>query len=95
MPADLAVVIVNYRTAGLVIDCLRSLQPEVAGLPGTRVVVVDNASGDGSPERLRQAIAAEGWGPWAEVQATPVNAGFSAGNNAGLRPLLASPRPPA
>ncbi len=95
MPADLAVVIVNYRTAGLVIDCLRSLQPEVAGLPGARVVVVDNASGDGSPERLRQAIAAEGWGGWAAVQAAPVNAGFSAGNNAGLRPLLASPEPPA
>ena len=57
----LLVVIVNYRTSGLTIDCLRSLEAEVIALPGElRVVVTDNASGDGSavpraavaPERL-------------------------------------------
>ncbi len=88
MRPRLAVVIVNYRTAELVVDCLRSLEPEVAGIAGTRVVVVDNLSGDGSLERLGGAIAAGGWGSWAVVQAAPRNGGFSAGNNAGLRPLL-------
>ena len=48
----LLVVIVNYRTAGLTIDCLRSLQSEVGALAGRRVVVTDNASGDDSVERL-------------------------------------------
>ena len=94
MRPRLAIVIVNYRTAGLVIDCLRSLEPEVAGLPATRVVVVDNQSGDGSMERLDAAIAAEGWGGWASLLAAPRNGGFSAGNNVGLRTLLASPTAP-
>ena len=57
------VVIVNYRSAGLTIDCLRSLAPEVAGHPKARVVVVtENASGDDSAERLAAAIELEGWG---------------------------------
>lgn len=94
MARALAVVIVNYRTAGLVVDCLRSLAPEVAALPGTRVVVVDNASGDGSAGRIQAAIAAEGFGAWAEAVPLPDNRGFSAGNNAALRRLLAAPAPP-
>jgi len=83
----LAVVIVNYRTAGLVEDCLRSLAPEVASLPGTRVVVVDNASGDGSAERLAEAVERAGYGGWVTLLALVENRGFSAGNNAGLRCL--------
>jgi GT2 family glycosyltransferase len=94
MPPRLAVVIVNYRTAGLVVECLRSLAPQVAAIAGTRVVVVDNHSGDDSLERLGGAIAAEGWGAWATVRAAPRNAGFSAGNNEGLRPMLAAPDAP-
>lgn len=94
MAASLTVVIVNYRTAGLVIDCLRSLQPEVAALAGARVVVVENASGDDSLERIAGAVAAAGWGSWVEVVAAPRNGGFSAGNNVGLRPALLAPAPP-
>lgn len=83
------VVIVNYRTAGLVIDCLRSLAPEVAAAPGTRLVIVDNASGDGSAEQLAAVIAGEGYGTWAELLPLDENRGFAAGNNAGLRRLRA------
>ena len=88
------IVIVNYRTAGLVVDCLRSLAGEVAAEPDCGVVVVDNASGDGSAEALRRAIDAEGWGAWVELVPLDRNLGFSGGNNAALRPLLASSRPP-
>jgi len=95
MRPDLAVVIVNYRTADLVVDCLRSLEAEVAAIEGTRVVVVDNRSGDGSLERIGGAVAAEGWGGWVSVVDARRNGGFSAGNNAGLRPLLQSPQAPA
>jgi len=94
MRPRLAIVIVNYRTAGLVIDCLRSLEAEVASIEGTRVIVVDNLSGADSLARIGGAIESSGWGGWAALQAAPRNAGFSAGNNAGLRPLLASPDAP-
>jgi GT2 family glycosyltransferase len=94
MRPRLAIVIVSYRTSGLVIDCLRSLEQEVAALAGTRVVVVENHSGDGSMERIAAAIAAGAWGGWASLEEAPSNGGFSAGNNVGLRRLLASPEAP-
>lgn len=81
-----AVIVVNYRTAELAVGCLRSL----AGEAVERVVVVDNASGDGSAESLRDACRACG----AEFLPLAVNGGFAAGNNAALRPILASPDPP-
>lgn len=92
--ASVRVVIVSYRSAGLAIDCLRSLAPEVARLSDCKVVVVENASGDGSLERLGAAIAAAGWGDWVELVASPRNGGFAAGNNVALGPLLSAARPP-
>jgi GT2 family glycosyltransferase len=94
MPTELGVVIVNYRTSDLAAACLRSLAPEVAAHRGTRVVIVDNASGDGSAERLSAAVAERGWG-WASVVASPHNRGFSAGNNAGIDRLRDGGEPPA
>lgn len=82
------IVIVNYRTPALVIDCLRSLADEVKALPGCRVVVVENCSGDDSAERIGAAIAKENWTAWAELLPAPKNAGFAGGNNAAIVPLL-------
>jgi len=92
--ARLLISIVNYRVGDLVVECLRSLAPEVAALPGTRVVVVDNASGDDSCETIQAGIAAEGWADWVEFRPQAKNGGFSAGNNAAIRPALASDDPP-
>ena len=87
----LLIVIVNYRTAGLTIDCLRSLAPEIPSLPpGTRVVVTDNASGDDSVERLTAAVGEGGWGGWVQVMPLPRNGGFAYGNNEAIRPALES-----
>jgi len=58
------IVIVNYRTAELTIDCLRALSTQVADLAGGRVMVIDNDSGDGSTEKLFSAIEREGWSEW-------------------------------
>jgi len=80
----LAVVIVNYRTAGLTEQCLRSLAEEVVDVSGARVVVVDNGSGDGSAERFERVIRERGWSEWASVLALPENVGFAAGNNRGI-----------
>jgi len=89
------IVIVNYRTGGLTVDCLRSLAGEVASRPGTRVDVVDNCSADGSAELIAAAIEREGWAGWATLRRAPVNGGFSYGNNFAARPALASADPPA
>lgn len=79
-----AIVIVNYRTADLTIQCLRSLAPEVGSVAALQIVVVDNASGDGSAERISEAIGREAWGRWARVLPLDGNRGFAAGNNAGI-----------
>jgi hypothetical protein len=84
------VVIVNYRTAGLVVECLASLVGEMAASPASRVVVVDNASGDGSAEAIARAIEARGWSSWARLLASSVNGGFSYGNNLAVREALAA-----
>ena len=84
------IVIVNYRTAELTIDCLRALSTQVADLVGGRVVVVDNDSGDGSAEKLFSAIEREGWSGWASVMPLDRNGGFAYGNNAGIRAALDS-----
>jgi N-acetylglucosaminyl-diphospho-decaprenol L-rhamnosyltransferase len=78
------VVIVNFRTATLVIDCLSSLQSEVSELGSVFVVVADNASEDGSVDKLTRAIANRGWDTWARVVPLPRNGGFAYGNNRGL-----------
>lgn len=64
---SLLVVIVNYRTPDLTIDCLHSLVDEVRSLPGTRVVITDNASGDDSVAKIQTAIETEGWQDWASL----------------------------
>jgi GT2 family glycosyltransferase len=93
-PIPLLVVIVNYRTPALTIDSLRSLVGEVQSLPGTRVVVTDNKSGDGSVEQIKNAIETEGWGEWATLMPLDLNGGFAYGNNAAIRPALQSTNPP-
>lgn len=82
--ADLLVVIVNYRTPDLTIQCLESLIPQAADVPGMRVVVTDNASGDDSVPRIQAAIAARGMAPWCRVVPLPRNGGFAYGNNRGI-----------
>lgn len=59
------IVIVNYRTPTLTIDCLHSLVNEVQSLNTISVVIIDNNSGDRSLEQIEAAINAEGWRNWA------------------------------
>lgn len=91
-PTMLAV-IVNYRTASLTIDCLASLDGEVSAYSGLQAIVVDNASGDGSADRIDAAIRDNGW-EWARLIRSPVNGGFGAGNNLAIRAALDASRPP-
>jgi GT2 family glycosyltransferase len=90
---SILVVIVNYRTPGLTIDCLQSLAPEIARLPGTRVVVTDNASPDDSIPQLTAAIERLGIGHWCTLMPLPKNGGFAYGNNEAIRPHLVAGGP--
>jgi len=82
-----AVIIVNFRTADLVYDCLQSLHIEKEAL-SLQVVVVDNDSQDGSVERLSTIIEEHGWQQWVVVLPQEHNRGFAGGNNLALRYIL-------
>jgi N-acetylglucosaminyl-diphospho-decaprenol L-rhamnosyltransferase len=83
------VVSVSYRSAQLMIDCLRSIASE-RSTPGVnlRVVVVDNASGDFPI--LSQAVAENGWSAWVRLVLAPRNGGFAYGNNLGIQLAMES-----
>jgi GT2 family glycosyltransferase len=80
MSADLAIVIVNFNTREDLVACLTSLD---AHRPARlrEVVVVDNASTDGSVQAVRSR-----W-TQVEVMALDRNLGFGAANNVALRRL--------
>ncbi|MEM1012995.1 MAG: glycosyltransferase family 2 protein [Planctomycetota bacterium] len=89
------VAIINYRTGGLTVDCLASLEPEIARFEETiHVRVVDNDSGDDSPDQIEQAIAERSWGDWCSLVRLPKNGGFAYGNNEAIRPFVDSGDPP-
>src|SRR5580700_624507 len=79
----LAVVIVNYKTADLVIQCLESLLTELVGIDA-KIIVVDNRSQDGSIARLQDWIAVHNNRNIVQVIAAETNDGFAAGNNVGM-----------
>jgi N-acetylglucosaminyl-diphospho-decaprenol L-rhamnosyltransferase len=76
--ADLAVVVVNYNAGAWLTRCLGSLE-ERRGDAVLDVVVVDNASADGS---AREAVATH---PWARLIENPRNAYLSPAWNQGAR----------
>jgi GT2 family glycosyltransferase len=82
-------VIVNYRTPGLVVDCLASLAGEVAAEPALCAIVVDNASRDQSVASIATAIRDNEW-TWAKVLPLERNGGFAHGNNSAFRSLQAA-----
>ncbi len=83
-PLDLAIVILNYNTRNLLRACLRSLL-KTQGDFSWRVVVVDNASRDGSAAMVREEFASALNSGRFQLIENRINSGFSAGNNVGLR----------
>ena len=82
------VVIVNYKVAARVIDCLTSLEPQIADYGNAQVLVVDNDSQDGSFEAIRNHVAEKELNDWVTVLASDKNGGYAYGNNVGIGPAI-------
>lgn len=75
---DISIVIVNWNTRELLLDCLASVYATVRALR-LEVFLVDNASSDGSVEAVR------GQYPQVKIIQNEKNLGFAAANNKALR----------
>jgi GT2 family glycosyltransferase len=75
---DLSIVIVNWNTRTLLLDCLRSLTSQLAPFT-SQIIVVDNASDDDSVEAVRREF------PLVSIMENKENLGFAKANNVGLR----------
>lgn len=78
---ELTIVIVNYKTADLTVDCLASVVGDETVPASTRIVVADNASPSGDATTLDRVIGERGWRDRVTLLALPENGGFAAGNN--------------
>ncbi|MCZ7571907.1 MAG: glycosyltransferase family 2 protein [Ardenticatenaceae bacterium] len=79
---DLAVIIVSYNVRALLASCLRSLQASLVACGcEAEVLVVDNASSDGSAAMVRAEF------PAVRLLEPGANLGFARGNNEALRTL--------
>ena len=76
-----SIVIVSFNTRELTLDCVRSIMNRTV-TPGLEVIVVDNASDDGSSAALSELSARH---PNLTVHRNDVNVGFAAAVNIGLR----------
>lgn len=76
-----AVIVVNWNGRDITLECLRSLSSLT--YPQADLIVVDNASTDGSAEAIRAHY------PNVTLLAMPQNLRFAGGNNAGIREALA------
>lgn len=76
-----SVVVLCYNNLALTQACLESVERQ-SRWPDLELVVVDNASTDGTPKWLREFAATR---PWVKLVLNDRNLGFAAGNNVGLQ----------
>lgn len=76
---DLSIIILSYNTKNITDECLKRLQVAVDRVQKkgikTEVIVLDNASSDGSAEMIKKNH------PWVELIESKENTGYSKGNN--------------
>lgn len=73
-----SVIIVSWNARDHLKQCLESLTPAVCRYP-MEIMVVDNASSDGSPELVENSF------PHVRLVRNSANLGFARGNNVGIR----------
>lgn len=90
----LAVIVVNYNTPAYAIAAVRSLLSERVHFPLLKVILVDNASHDGSPDIMREGLADLISDGFVTLLPLTLNGGFGWANNQAMLRLLAQPQPP-
>lgn len=75
---DLSIVILNYKTRGFLKTCIRGIEMFNHDL-NYEIIVVDNASDDGSREMVKEMF------PHVKLVEAPENLGHAKGNNLGLK----------
>jgi len=75
---DVSCIIVNYNGGDLLTCCIRSLYDKITK-PTVEVIVIDNASADGSQQKIREEF------PRALLIENPENVGYGAAINIGLK----------
>lgn len=73
---DVSIIIVNYNTKQLILDCIESIYTKTKGIT-FEIIVVDNASQDGSVDAIKESY------PEVVVIASKQNLGFGVANNRG------------
>src|SRR5580698_6466820 len=73
----LGIIVLNWNSWRETMDCVNSLQH--LEYPNYAVYIVDNASSDGSEDRLRA------WNPALRIIQSGANLGWAGGNNAGIQ----------
>ncbi len=88
------VIIVNYNTASLLLNCLRSLKIEIDCNANYYVTVLDNASTDNSIQEIETFLRENDSASWLNLIKSEKNLGFAGGNNVAIRKILDSTSPP-
>ncbi|MDO8576917.1 MAG: glycosyltransferase family 2 protein [Candidatus Daviesbacteria bacterium] len=85
---ELSIIILNYNVKDLLLNCLESVFASKGKLDRWQVIVVDNASSDGSVEAIKEMYGLRshiGSGNTVELVENKENLGFAAGNNVGVK----------
>jgi len=77
-PIDLTIIVVSYNTRALTLRCLRSVFERTRG-PAFELLVVDNASTDGSADAIARDF------PQVRLMRSETNLGFARANNLAAR----------
>lgn len=83
MPLKLVVSIINYRTAELTIQSAQSVLDDI-NRQDVKIVIIDNASCDGSAEKIEDWINNQAADAPIELLHSTTNSGFSGGHNQGI-----------
>jgi len=78
MNTNLSVIIVSFNTKDLLRDCIKSVYEDIRNL-SYEIIVVDNASKDGSPDMIEEEFKG------VKLKKNTQNMGFAKGNNQGMK----------